>query len=62
MGPLSGKIIILACLGFGFGENGTTYVSISLIWLVSSDVHAPVVWLNVMWVMSVSMVASLGFF
>ena len=45
--PLPGKIIILvlqqlgislACLGSGFGKNGTIYASISFIWLVSLDV------------------------
>ena len=60
--PLSRKIIILvllamgislACLGSGFGENETIYVSISLIWPVSLNVYVPVAWLNVMWAMSV---------
>ena len=49
--PLSGKIVILvlrslgislACLKSGFGENGTIYVSISLIWPVSLDVYVPI--------------------
>ena len=60
--PLRGKIVILvlrspgmslACLGSGFGENGITYAFISIIWFV------PVVWVNVIWAMCVSMVASL---
>ena len=68
MAPLSGKIVILvpwllgislACLRSGFGKNGIKYASISTIWFVSSDVYVLVVWLNVMWVMSVSMVTSL---
>ena len=62
---LSGKIVILvlwplgislACLQYGFGENETTYVSISLIWHVSLDVA----WVNVIWALSVSIVASLA--
>ena len=48
---LSGKIVILmlwpleislASLGSSFGENGTMYASISLIWPVSLDVYVPV--------------------
>ena len=67
--PLSRKIIILvlrplgislACLGTGFSENGTIYASISFIWPVSLNVYVPVAWLNVIWAMSVSIVASLG--
>ena len=67
--PLLGKIIILvlqpleislACLGSGFGENGTIYVSISLIWPVSLNVYVPVAWLNVMWAMSVCIAVSLA--
>ena len=67
--PLSGKIVILvlrllgtclACFRSGFGENGTIYVSISLIWPVSLNVYVPVAWLNIMWAMSVSIAASLA--
>ena len=67
--PLLGKIAILvqrflgmtlACLGSGFGKNGTTCASISIIWLVSLAVYVPIVWLKVIWAMSVSMEASLA--
>ena len=67
--PLSGKTAILglwflgmslACLGSGFGENGTMYASISIIWLVSLAVYVPIVWLKVIWAMSGSMAASLA--
>ena len=50
----------LACPGSGFGENGMTYASIYIIWLVSLAVHVPVIWLKVIWVMRVSMAASLA--
>ena len=52
---ISGKIIILvswpleislACLGFGFSENGVAYAFVSFIWFVSSDVYVPVVSLS----------------
>ena len=67
--PQSGKIVILvlrfmgmsfACLGSGFGENGTKYASISIIWLVSLAVYVPVVWLKMIWAMSISMAASIA--
>ena len=51
--------ISLVCLGSSFGENGTTCASISLIWLVSSDMYVSVVWLNVMLAMSVPMAGAL---
>ena len=69
LAPLSVKIVILvlrplgislACLGSGFVENSIIYASISLIWLVSLDVYVPVVWLNVMWALSVSIAALLA--
>ena len=45
-------------VGSRHGENGITYTSISIIWFVSLNVYMPV-WLNLMWVTSVSMVALL---
>ena len=38
--------------------SGITYVFISIFWFGSSNVYVPV-WLNVMWMMSVSMGTSL---